>query len=246
MDLFHTIIFFTGLMAGGLRRADRERIPSIVSIVSTGTMKLYDYIHAPSPRRVRIFLAEKGIEIPTVQVDLAKGEQFAPEFRRMNPRCTVPVLELDDGTCLWETLAICFYLEQLHPEPVLMGRDAGEKAQVLQWNQRIENDGFQAVAEALRNSNKRFQGHALTGAVGFEQIPALAERGFKRTELFLRDMDAHLADRRYVLGDRFTMADITALVVVDFAGRIRMTIPENHLHLKRWHEEVSARPSAEA
>lgn len=209
-------------------------------------MKLYDCSSAPSPRRVRIFIAEKGIDIPSTQVDLAKGEEFTPDFKRKNPRCTVPVLELDDGTCLWETLAICFYLEQLNPEPALMGRNAREKAEVLQWNQRLENDGFQAVAETLRNSAKGFRGHALTGAAGFEQIPALAERGRKRTELFLRDLDAHLADRRYILGEQFTMPDITALVVVDFAGRVKIPIPEDHTHLRHWHEEVSARPSAKA
>lgn len=209
-------------------------------------MKLYDYAPAPSPRRVRIFIAEKGIEIPSVQVDLARGEHFTPEFKQKNPRCTVPVLELEDGTCLWETLAICFYLEQLHPNPPLMGRDAREKAQLLQWNQRLENDGFQAVAEALRNSAKGFQGHALTGPVGFEQIPALADRGRRRTELFLHDLNANLADRHYILDESFTMADITALVVVDFAGRIKMPIPEDHLHLRRWYQEVSARPGARA
>ncbi len=209
-------------------------------------MKFYDCTTAPSPRRVRVFIAEKGIEIPMVQVDLAHGEQFTPEFKAKNPRCTVPVLELDDGVCLWETLAICFYLEQLHPEPVLMGRDTKEKALVLQWNQRLETDGFQAAAECLRNSAKGFRTHPLTGATDFEQIPALVERGRIRTKNILRDLDGHFADHRYVTGDNFTMADITALVVVDFAGWIKLPIPEDHTHLRRWYDRVSQRPSTKA
>jgi glutathione S-transferase len=209
-------------------------------------MKFYDCATAPSPRRVRIFLAEKGIEPPTIQVDLAKGEQLAPEFRAKNPRCTVPVLELDDGTTLCETVAICYYLERTHPEPVLMGRDPREQALVLQWNSRIEVDGFQAVAEVLRNTAKGMKGRALTGPVNFEQVPELAERGRVRTGLFLRELNEHLADHRYLLGDTFTMADITGLVVVDFTGWIKFPIPDDHVHLKRWHQELSQRPSAKA
>jgi glutathione S-transferase len=209
-------------------------------------MKFYDCATAPSPRRVRIFLAEKGIELPTVQVDLAKGEQLTPEFRAKNPRCTVPVLELNDGAILHETLAICYYLERTYPDPVLMGRDTLEQAQVLQWNSRIEVDGFQAVAEVLRNTVKGMKGRALTGPVSFEQIPELAERGRVRTGLFLRELNDHLADHRYLLGDTFTMADITGLVVVDFVDWIKLSIPDNHVHLKRWHEELSQRPSAKA
>jgi glutathione S-transferase len=153
---------------------------------------------------------------------------------------------LDDGVCLWETLAICFYLEQLHPEPALMGRDTEEKAMVLQWNQRLETDGFQAAAEALRNYAKGFRSHPLTGATDFEQIPALVERGRARTKIMLRDLDRHFADHRYVVGDHFTMADITALVVVDFAGWIKLTIPEDHVNLQRWYDSVSLRASAKA
>jgi glutathione S-transferase len=209
-------------------------------------MKFYDYQAAPSPRRVRIFAAEKGIKLPSIQIDLAKDAQFTPEFRAKNPRCTVPVLELDDGTCLWETLAICFYLEQLTPEPALMGGNAREKALVLQWNHRIENEGFQAVMESFRNRVKGFQDRALSGAHPFAQIPALVERGRARTEIFFRELNEHLAQQRYVVGETFTMADITALVTVDFVGWIKFTIPEDHGHLKRWYDEVSQRASATA
>ena len=207
-------------------------------------MKFYDCETAPSPRRVRLFIAEKGLKIPTVQIDLARGEHLSPAFKAKNPRCTVPTLELDDGTCLAETLAICFYLEQCHPEPPLMGRDAKEKALVLQWNHRIENEGFMAVAEVLRNKAKGFKDRALTGPTSFEQIPALVERGIKRTEIFFQDLEEHLGQSPYVVGDRFTMADITGLVVVDFANWIKFPIPEDHVNTRRWHQAVSQRPSA--
>ena len=209
-------------------------------------MKFYDCATAPSPRRVRIFMAEKGIEIPTIQVNLAEGEHLSPEFKAKNPRCTVPVLELDDGTCIAETLAICFYLEQMNPEPALMGTDLVQKARVLQWNHYIESDGFVAVAEAFRNAAPGLKGRALTGPENFEQIPALAERGRRRTGIFLRQLNDHLANHAFFLGDTFTMVDISALVVVDFCGWIKFPIPEDHNHLRRWHAQVSQRPSAGA
>ena len=209
-------------------------------------MKFYDCITAPSPRRVRIFLAEKGLEIPTVQVDLAGMEHLGARFRALNPRCTVPVLELDDGSSLWETLAICHYLESLHPEPVLMGCDALQQAQVLQWNHRVEYDGFLAVAECLRNRARKLEGRALTGPDSYQQIPQLVERGRLRAQRFFRALDSHLAENRYLLGELYTLADITAVVSVDFAARIKWSMPEDHLHLRRWHEEVSARPGVVA
>jgi glutathione S-transferase len=126
-------------------------------------MKFYDCAIAPSPRRVRIFLAEKGITVPTIQVDLRKGEQFGEAFRAVNPDCTVPVLELDDGTRIFDSLAICVYLEQARPEPPLMGTSAIERATVAEWQRRAERDGFLAVAEAFRNSTPAFKTRALPG-----------------------------------------------------------------------------------
>lgn len=209
-------------------------------------MKLLDCATAPSPRRVRIFLAEKGLDIPLAQVDLRSGEHLTVAFRAKSPRCTVPVLELDDGSYLSETLAICDYLEHLHPAPPLLGRDALERARVLQWNAWIEQDGFAAAAEALRNRASGLAGRALTGSQGYEQIPELAERGSRRTVRFYADLDDHLSDRRYVGGDEFTLADITALVAVDFGSRV-VAAPDPALqHLQRWHGEVSTRPSATA
>jgi glutathione S-transferase len=209
-------------------------------------MKFYDCTTAPSPRRVRIFMAEKGIEIPTVQVDLRNGEQLSDAFRKINPRCTVPVLELDDGTCLNETLAICHYLESQYPEPNLMGRDAREQALVINWNEQVMLEGFLAGADALRNVAKGFANRALTGPKDFGQIPELAERGRARLEEFMAMLDGRLADSPYVALDRYTLADIGAYVCVDFAGWIKLPVLEQWRNIRRWHEELSARPSATA
>lgn len=209
-------------------------------------MKFYDCQPAPSPRRVRIYLAEKGIELPVVQVDLGSGEHLGADFRAVNPDCTVPALELDDGTVLTESFAICQYLESLHPEPPLMGRDARERALVTMWNSKIEAEGLAAMAESFRNRSKGFVGRALTGPEGFEQIPALVPRGRRRAELFLDKLDRQLEGRAYVVGDSFTVADITALVSVEFAGWIKLQIPEKAVNLQRWYEAVSARPSVAA
>ena len=209
-------------------------------------MKLYDYQLAPNPRRVRIFLAEKGITVPTVQVDLRAGEQFTPEFRSINPECTVPVLEFDDGRRIAEVVAICLYFELAHPEPVLMGVAAQDRAIVADWHHRIERQGFWAVGDAFRNSAPGLKGRALPGPDDYEQISALAERGRARTARFFEMLDRHLAGRQFVASDRYTIADIMALVTVNFAARINLAIPEGCSDLRRWHETVSARPSAAA
>src|SRR5712691_4386523 len=193
-------------------------------------MKFYDCAIAPSPRRVRIFLAEKGITLPTIQVDLRKGEQFSAAFRAVNPDCTVPVLELDDGARIADVLAICVYFEQTRPEPPLMGVSAEDRAVVTAWQRRTERDGFFAVAEAFRNSTPAFKTRALPGPDDYEQIPALAERGRARMQKFFKFMDARLADNAFVAGPRYTLADITTLVAVDFAGWIKLTIPEDCAH----------------
>jgi glutathione S-transferase len=209
-------------------------------------MKLYDYHLAPNPRRVRIFLAEKGIAVPTMQVDLRAGEQFTPEFRSVNPECTVPVLEFDDGRRIAEVIAICLYFELAHPEPALMGVGAQDRAIVADWHDRIERQGFWAVGDAFRNSLPALKGRALPGPDDYEQIPALAERGRTRTTRFFEMMDRHLAGHQFVAGDRYTIVDIMALVTVNFAARINLAVPESCGHLRRWHEIVSARPSAAA
>ena len=206
-------------------------------------MKFYDCSTAPSPRRVRIFLAEKGISLPTVQVDLRNGEQFSPAFRAINPDCTVPALALDDGTVIADAVAICGYLEELHPEPPLIGATPQERAVVTALNRQIERDGFFAAMDAFRNVAKGLKGRALPGPHDYEQIPELAARGRVRVEHFFRAMDARLADREYVAGPRFTIADISTLVLTDFAGWAKLSIPPECTHLRRWHAVVAARPS---
>jgi glutathione S-transferase len=209
-------------------------------------MKLYDCTTAPSPQRVRIFLAEKGVDIPLVQVDLREQEQLGDAFRAINPDCTVPVLELDDGTRISEIFAICQYLESQFPEPVLMGRDALEQAMVSMWNSKIEQNGIAALAETLRNRARGMQDRALPGPVNLPQIPELVERGRKRAETFFDRLDSQLGHNEFVTGDQFTMADITAYVMVQFAGWSKISIPESQKHLQRWYNTVSKRPSVTA
>src|SRR5205807_3630005 len=163
-------------------------------------MKFYDCSTAPSARRVRIFMAEKGIGIATVQVDLRNGEQFSEAFRQINPDCTVPVLELDDGTRIADVIAICIYFEAMQPEPPLMGRDAQSRALVTAAQRRAEREGLYAMMEAFRNVTPGLKGRALPGAHDYEQIPALAERGRARVLRFFETTDAELAGRAFVGG----------------------------------------------
>ena len=209
-------------------------------------MKFYDCTTAPSPRRVRIFLAEKGISVPTVQVDLRNNEQLTPAFREINPDGTVPSLELDDGTRINDAVGICVYFEAIHPQPALMGETAEEKALVASWQREAERNGFYAVMEAFRNSAPGLKGRALPGPHDYEQIPALAERGRLRVQHFHEQMDARLGQSEFIAGPHYSIADITALISIDFAVRAKMPIPENYGHLRRWYAQVSARPSAKA
>jgi glutathione S-transferase len=209
-------------------------------------MKLYDFAPAPNPRRVRVFLAEKSLVIPTVQVDFAAKEQLTEEFRRINPECTVPVLELDDGRYISEVFAICDYLENYQPQPALIGDNPAERAEILMWNARIESLGFAAIAESYRNFAKGMVGRALPGPDNYEQIAALIERGTRRAHAFYARLNQHMADREFVAGDGFSIADITAMVSIDFAARIKLDLTAQFPNLRRWYEGVSARPSAAA
>ncbi len=204
-------------------------------------MKFYDCITAPSPKRVREFIRQKGIEIETINIDLAAGEQFGPEFAAINPDCVVPALQLDDGTVLTEVVAICDYLESQFPEPPLMGSNATERAQTLMWNAKIEQQGLIAVAETFRNSTKGLKDRALTGPVSYAQIPELAERGKARLAQFYERLDAQLAENEYVAGSHYSMADITARVSLDFANMIKVTVPESVVHVHRWYGAIADR-----
>lgn len=210
-------------------------------------MRLYEFKGAPNPRRVRMFMAEKGMDIPTEQVDMSRGEHMQPEFQAINPYCTVPVLMLDDGRALRESTAICRYLELQQPDPPLMGVAPWQQAEILMWDRHMEHDGFMAVAEAFRNAAPGFRNRALAGLRPVQQIQALAERGRMRYRWFLEDLDSRLADNEYICGSEFSIADITALVTVDFATRaIKIEPAQEMAHLRRWYEQVSARPSAVA
>ncbi|HEY4403315.1 MAG TPA: glutathione S-transferase [Xanthobacteraceae bacterium] len=209
-------------------------------------MKFYDYAPAPSPRRVRIFLAEKGITLPTVQVDLRKGEQLTESFRAINPDCTVPVLELDDGTRIADAVGICVYFEAVRPTPPLMGGDPQGRAIVVAAQRRAEREGFYAVVEAFRNFTPGMKGRSLPGPDDYPQIPALAERGRARVLRFFETVEAELAGRDFVCGPGYSIADITTLVTVDFAKWIKLPIPDHCVNLRRWYDAVSARPSAKA
>lgn len=210
-------------------------------------MKLYDFKHAPSPRRVRIFLAEKGLTVPMESVDLVKKDQFRPDYRALNPSCTVPALVLDDGTVIGESAAICRYFEELHPEPNLLGRDARECALIEMWNRWIELNGYLRAADVLRNTEPRFADRALPGVEGgVPQIPELATRGRTALARLYERIDGELAAREFVAGPRYTVADVTLLVTVDFAARLGAPLSESQPNLRRWHAAVSARPSAKA
>lgn len=208
-------------------------------------MKFYDCATAPSPRRVRMFIAEKGLsdQIETVEVNLREAEQLKPAFREINPYCTVPVLELDDGTRLYSTAGCCRYLEEAYPEPPLMGRSTEEKAIVADLEWRMEIDGFMAAGEALRNAAKGLANRAIVGPDDYAQIPELAERGRQRAGRFLVRLDTILADRDYVAGAAFSIADITAYCTVDFAKWAKVEVPDDAANLHRWFATIGERPS---
>ncbi len=203
-------------------------------------MKLIDGGRAPNPRRVRIFLAEKNIEVPMEPIEIAALEHLNDDFRAINPMQRVPVLILDDDTVLTESVAICRYFEELHPEPPLMGRNPLEKAQVEMWNRRMELNLLAAVAASFRHI------HPAMRDMEKPQVPAWGEVNKARVMELIRWLDEELADRTFIAGDDFTIADITALVAIEFMKPAKLAIPEDHMNLLRWHEEVRGRPSAAA
>lgn len=202
-------------------------------------MKLYDSATAPNPRRVRIFLAEKGLAVPTVQVDLGRSENREPGFLAKNPLGGLPLLELDDGTCIAESVAICRYLELVHPEPPLLGRDAREQALVEMWQRRTELELFAYTTGSFRHGHAFFAGRK-------EQVPEYAAFCKREAAARLAWLDGELASRPFVAGPAYTIADVTALCAVDFGRVTGIRIQPDQKHLRRWHEAVSARPSAKA
>ncbi|TDF38524.1 glutathione S-transferase family protein [Alteromonadaceae bacterium M269] len=209
-------------------------------------MKLYDMTDAPSPRRVRVFLAEKGIDIEKVQVDIMNGENLKPEFLAINPRGVMPTLALDDGSIIDETSAICRYFEETQPQPALYGTGAKEKAAVESWIRQVEGDAFTQAADVLRNSHPIFENRSLPGTNDTPQIGELAKRGTDRLNAFYARLDQQLADNKFIVGDNYTAADITAMCALDFAEFVGVTVPDNLEHIAKWRTKVSSRPSAQA
>ena len=203
-------------------------------------MKLIEMKPAPNPRRVRIFLAEKGIEVPCEQVDLVKGEHKSAGFTRINPMQRVPVLVLDDGNCIAESVAICRYFECLHPEPALFGRTPLEIATVEMWQRRMEHGFLFHVAQVFRHL------HPKMAEVEVPQVPAWAEANRPRVYETLCFLDKELAGRPFIAGESFSVADITALVAVDFLKPAKLARPPELVNLARWYDAVSSRPSAAA
>ena len=204
---------------------------------------LYDCATAPSPRRARILLAEKGVVHETVQIDLRAGEQMGEAYRQINPQCTVPALRTAEGVMLTDNAAIAAWLEAHCPQPPLLGRSALEKADIASWQWRIEFEGLIAIAECLRNSSPGMANRALPGPVDYPQIPELAQRGLARVQQFFAVLNERLQGRDFVATDRFSLADITAVVVVDFARIVKVKPGEQHPNLLRWRAAMAQRPS---
>ncbi len=202
-------------------------------------MKIYNSPVAPNPRRVRVFLAEKGISVPYEDIDIGNAVNRQPEFRKKNPLAGVPVLELDDGTCIAESVAICRYFEGIQPEPPLMGVDAKDRAIVEMWNRRMELALLMPIADSFRQRHEFFKGR-------IRQLPEYAELQKLNAQDSLQWLDSELANRGYIAGDRFTIADITAMIAIDFGRVSKIGIQPEQKNLARWHGEVSARPSAKA
>jgi len=203
-------------------------------------MKLYDGGRAPNPRRTRIFLAEKGIELPMQQIDLGALEHMSASYAAINPLKRVPALVLDDGTVITESIAICRYFEALTPEPALFGRDALETARVEMWNRRLELHLLFPISHVFRNT------HPAMKAMEVPQVPAWAEANKPRILDFISIVDRELEGRRFISGDNFSVADITGLISLDFMKPAKLAVPDELKHLKRWHADLAARPSASA
>ncbi|WP_375588257.1 glutathione S-transferase [Hoeflea alexandrii] len=203
-------------------------------------MKLYDGGRAPNPRRVTVFLAEKGIEVEKVPVDMGQLGHKSEAVTRLNPLQRLPVLELDDGTAISETVAICRYFEELHPEPPLMGTDAKDKAIVEMWNRRVELIFLGAVANAFRHT------HPAMKEWEVPQLPEWGEVNRPKALKFLEMLDTELADREFIAGDRYTIADITGMIGMDFMKPAKIERPEHLSNVMRWYQAVSSRPSAKA
>ena len=207
-------------------------------------MKLYDFELAPNAQRVRIYLAEKGLEVPMAQLNVREDEQFAEPFTSMNPFHCVPFLELDDGNVIAESMSICRYLEELYPEPALFGRTAEERAVIDMWLRRFELDGFIPMLHAVRNHVPMFAGRVVPGTrTDLPQLPAMVTRGKEMMEFFLGRVEPHMTKNEFVAGPAFTVADITGYFTVRMTGALEMEIATSYPAVTAWLAKVSARPA---
>jgi glutathione S-transferase len=211
-------------------------------------LTLYESKASPNSRRVRIFLAEKGIDIPTNAVDLGAKEQFSDAYAAINPRKQVPTLVLRDGTAIGEVPAIWRYVEDAYPgKAALLGTTPPARALITMWERRAELDGFAAVMEGVRNAVAGLKGRALSGPHAYEQIPELVERSKLRVANFFVDFNERLKTAPFVAGNEYSAADITTLVTIDFAmGGMKMGIPAGFDALQTWYDKISDRPSSKA
>ncbi len=209
-------------------------------------LTLYDCQSAPSPRRTRILLAEKDIDYKCIQVDLRTGEQLGDAFKAINPRCAVPALVTENGDVISENIAIASYIEDIHPEKPMMGQTALEKALILEWNWRCEFEGLSAIAEILRNTSPHMKNRAMTGKRNIAQLPELAERGRERLGYFFEDLNQQLSENEFVAGNHYSLADITALVCVDFSKWVKASPNDSLVALHKWHKKASQRPASSA
>ena len=211
-------------------------------------MIFYDCNIAPNPRRARMFIAEKGLDIKKVEVDIVGGENLAESFLSINPRGLLPVLELDDGTKIDEVMAICRYLEEMYPETPLLGTNPLEKARVVGYQRKMEFDGMIAISEAFRNNakNERFSFRSLPGRDGTSAIEGLVNRGLNTLDNFYIWLEHYLTENEFVAGNSFTMADITAYVAVDFSKWVNRRVPKENIRTLEWYKKVSTRSSAKA
>src|SRR5580693_7403370 len=214
----------------------------------TNALKLYHSPSSPNSRRVRIFLAEKGLTVPLVPIDLGKGEQHSEAYRAINPRRVVPTLVLEDGTAIGEVPAIMRHLDEAFPEKLLLGATPRDKGLIAMWERRAELEGFAAVMEGVRNKITGLKGRAIAGPHDYEQIPALVERSALRVKNFFADLNKRLKRMPFIAGDRYSAADITAMVTVDFAKALAISLPpdQEQAALAGWYAAVSGRPSAVA
>jgi len=201
-------------------------------------MQIYTFSSAPNPQRLGYYLKYKNIEIPTTEISLTDNEHFSDEFKAINPDSTLPSLQLDDGTVLTDTIAICVYLEKLYPEKPLFGSNDIEYAQVIGWDHKIFMDGFTAVAEMLRNHSKFFIDRAVPGKVNVPQLDALVGRGKLRLDAFWEDLDENLQDKSFLVAEQFTFADIDAFVICSFAGWVKEKVPDHCHNILRWQQAV--------